>query len=143
MTCNTRNYQFPDRYRTYDIYESEGANELRVEICRRKTRADLSIAVRGPASEFIYEEFAFSWLKVLCDPKFLISKRDRPLTRGLSPTSCYLGGLPVPIVQHLADRLIPELFWLWDELKGIGYSNEDDELDNVTKSSACVIGRAS
>ena len=135
-----RNYQFPEKNQIWEIYESEGANELRVEICRRHTRADITISLHGPASEFIYEEFAFSWTKVVCGRDFPMSKLDHRFMRGLSPAACYLGGLPVPMVQHLADRLIPELFWFWDELKGIGYSDEDDGFDNVTKSTRAYWG---
>lgn len=133
-------YQFPDRNRVWRFYATNNSNEICIEIYRRKTRADISIALYGPASEFIYEEIAFSWLKVVYSPEFPITKKDRPLMRALTPTSCYLGGLPVAMVQHLADRLIPELLWYWDELKGIGYSDEDDEFDCVTKST-CVVGR--
>ena len=119
------NYQFPDRNRVWCFYATNNSNEICIQIYRRKTRADISIAVRGPASEAIYSDFAFSWLKVVYSPEFPITKKDRPLMRGLSPTACFLGGLPVAMAQHLADRLIPELLWLWDELKGIGYRDED------------------
>lgn len=129
-----KNYQFPDRNRVWRFHAIHNSNEISVEICRRKTRADISIAVRGPASEAIYSDFAFSWLKVVYSPEFPMDKLDHRFMRGLSPTACFLGGLPVAMAQHLADRLIPELLWLWDELKGIGYRDEDDEFDCVTKS---------
>lgn len=129
-----KNYQFPDRNRVWRFHAIHNSNEISVEICRRKTRADISIAVRGPASEAIYSDFAFSWLKVVYSPEFPMGKLDHRFMRGLSPTACFLGGLPVAMAQHLADRLIPELLWLWDELKGIGYRDEDDEFDCVTKS---------
>lgn len=137
-----KNYQFPDRNRVWRFHAIHNSNEISVEICRRKTRADMSIAIHGPASGFVYEEIAFRWTKVVYSPEFPMSKLDHRFIRMLSPTSCFLGGLPVQIVRYLADRLIPELLWFWDELKGIGYSNEDDDLDSVTVSSARVMGRA-
>ena len=135
-----KNYQFPDRNRVWRFYATNNSNEICIEIYRRKTRADISIALYGPASEFIYEEIAFSWTKVVCGHDFPMSKLDHRFIRMLSPTSCFLGGLPVQMVQHLADRLIPELLWYWDELKGIGYRDEEDNLDYVTKSTGAPLG---
>lgn len=132
-----KTYQFPEKNQVWDLYESEGSNELKVEIRRRHTRADITIALYGPASEAIYNDFAFSWTKVLYSPEFPMSKLDYRFVRGLSPTACYIGNVPVQMVQHLADRLVPDLLWYWEQLKGWGY--EDAEED-----SACarVVGRA-
>ena len=122
-----KTYQFPEKNQVWDLYESEGSNELKVEIRRRQSRADITIALYGPASEVIWEDFSVSWSKVLYSPDFPMSKLDYRFMRGLSPTFCFLGGVPVPMLQHLADRLIPELLWFWDQSKGWGYSDDEDD----------------